>query len=129
MTDCILSPYAAMRDGYSKVFVNGKRELAHRVAYCTANNLLLTDIRNKVIRHTCDNPKCLNPAHLIIGTQADNIKDMIARGTGKQNLPKVSKLLADKIRQDSGAYKVLALRYDISMTVVSNIINRKGAYK
>lgn len=33
-----------------------------------------------VIRHTCDNPGCLNPSHTLDGTQADNIADMVARG-------------------------------------------------
>lgn len=33
-----------------------------------------------LVRHTCDNPPCINPEHLITGTRADNVADMIARG-------------------------------------------------
>ncbi len=35
---------------------------------------------DEVVMHTCDNPPCCNPAHLVVGTQADNIADMMAKG-------------------------------------------------
>jgi len=41
-----------------------------------------------VIRHTCDNRKCINPEHLILGTHQDNVKDRVKRGrsaNGKRN--------------------------------------------
>lgn len=34
----------------------------------------------KVVRHTCDNPRCINPFHLILGTQHDNVHDAMERG-------------------------------------------------
>lgn len=36
--------------------------------------------RNEVLMHSCDNPRCVNPGHLKIGTQRDNIRDAIAKG-------------------------------------------------
>lgn len=50
------------------------------------------DLTGKVIRHTCDNPLCVKPAHLLVGTQADNVADMHARGRSHhQTDPAVNK--------------------------------------
>lgn len=51
---------------------------AHRVVWEFANGELLDPYT--VVRHTCDNPPCCNPAHLVAGTQADNVRDMVERG-------------------------------------------------
>ena len=66
--------------GYGRVHRRGKQVLAHRAAYCDANNVDTCDIAGKVVRHRCDNPKCVRPGHLLLGTQADNIRDMDERG-------------------------------------------------
>jgi hypothetical protein len=42
--------------------------------------LAVDEIKGKVVRHMCDNPACVNPLHLEIGTQADNMNDMKLRG-------------------------------------------------
>lgn len=49
---------------------------AHRIAYWLDRGVYPNDI---VIRHTCDNPICCNPSHLIGGTQTDNIRDKTTR--------------------------------------------------
>ncbi|MHA6903314.1 HNH endonuclease signature motif containing protein (plasmid) [Ralstonia syzygii subsp. celebesensis] len=58
----------------------GRTQLAHRVAYCEHHGLCLDAIKGKVVRHRCDNPTCVNPEHLELGTQADNMQDKKARG-------------------------------------------------
>lgn len=35
-----------------------------------------------IVMHTCDNPPCCNPSHLVLGTQAENLADMRAKGRG-----------------------------------------------
>ena len=50
---------------------------AHRAAYRFANGAIAPGM---VVRHTCDNPACCNPAHLVIGTHADNARDREERG-------------------------------------------------
>jgi len=65
------------KDGYGYPKRNQKAVLAHRWSYEHHYNVQLTS--DTVIRHTCDNPACCNPLHLLPGTQGDNIKDMHER--------------------------------------------------
>lgn len=71
---------AASSDGYGVVRLGrgGRRRLvyAHRLAYALAYG---SPGRRQVL-HRCDNPICVNPMHLRAGTQADNVRDMIAKG-------------------------------------------------
>lgn len=65
----------------------GRRVYAHRHAYQVAYGEIP---RGRVVRHACDDPACINPAHLSIGSQHDNIHDCIARNRrnawGRQRL-------------------------------------------
>jgi hypothetical protein len=80
MIDCIKYPGSLNRDGYGDTSYLGERALSHRAAYAKAHGLRMSDLKGIIIRHTCDNPACINPEHLIPGTHADNMNDMKVRG-------------------------------------------------
>lgn len=59
--------------GYGAAYINGKQILAHRLSYKLSTGI---DPKGFVVCHRCDNKLCINPDHLFLGTQKDNIRDM-----------------------------------------------------
>ncbi len=72
-TDCQEFEGARNPHGYGQVHMSGKTVLAHRLAWALHNG---ADPARKVVMHTCDNPSCVNPEHLVLGSQAENMTDM-----------------------------------------------------
>lgn len=83
---CIDHQQKGDNKGYGRCSYGGKVVLSHRLAYCIANGVSLDEIAGKVVRHDCDNPRCVNPFHLRIGTHKDNTIDAIVRGRATKKL-------------------------------------------
>lgn len=110
-----------MPNGYGQVRHNGTA-YAHRVAY----ELHKGDIpQGLYVLHSCDNRKCVNPAHLFLGTFDDNMADMVAKGRqahGEKNFhAKLTKDQVIAIRSSVGTQREIAARYSVSRSLISMI--------
>lgn len=125
-------------DGYRNPNGYGEIKLMYRATRCsrTAYETWVGPIPDGyVVRHKCDNPPCINPDHLEVGTARDNTQDMIRRGRdgirGPRNgRTKLSTQQVDEIRREYEAGGVsqyaLADTYGVTQATISKIVLRKA---
>ena len=80
-SDCWLWKTYNHNDGYGTLHINRKRIYAHRYSWIIHYGEIPKGL---FVCHKCDNPKCVNPEHLFLGTNTDNVNDMIKKGRKKQ---------------------------------------------
>lgn len=146
--ECLMWPRATDEHGRGRIWHDGKLMLAHRWAWEQMREPIPAD---KLLCHHCDNPGCINPHHLYIGTHADNMRDMKERGRttaarypalarelgrrrGSANVhtrgegnpkAKLTREQAMAIRSDGRPTKAVAATYGVDRTTVQRI--RRGA--
>ena len=133
---CILWTGSTLKDGYgSFTDEHGKTVPAHRWAYAKARMCKLRP--HEVVRHTCDQPLCVSVEHLVLGTQAENIADKVAKGRqargAKSRRPADTSVVDEDVVRDIRASveqglvtgTMLGELYGISQTNVSDIARRK----
>jgi hypothetical protein len=135
--DCLLWTAARFADGYGIFKVHGRMLRAHRFAFELVNGPIPEGM---FVLHRCDNPACVRPEHLFLGTARDNTRDMMAKGrhsppprsVGEAN-PGGGKLTATEVRQirrkyNAGGYTLedLAAEYGVSFGMVGHIVKRRA---
>ena len=75
--DCLNWSGCITHNGYGQLTFKQQRKRAHRASY---EEFVGPIANNKLIMHTCDNRKCINPDHLVMGTAEQNTADMVSKG-------------------------------------------------
>jgi hypothetical protein len=132
-TGCWEWTAAKYRGGYGhfrrKVDGKWKMEKTHRFAYEIHNEQF---DKSLIVCHKCDNPSCVNPDHLFLGTPMDNVQDKMKKGRFKVIRNPKHRLLnleiAKAIRQDHSnglSYEELQSKYSTSKQQVSRIVRNE----
>lgn len=120
------------KNGYSKINVGHKSIFVHRFIYQIFHPN--ENIDDKVIRHSCDNPRCVCPDHLSSGTMQDNSNDMVNKDhqlKGSRNRrSKLTEEIVEEILNNtlSGYFvsrKEIENYYDVSDAIIRGLVNEK----
>jgi hypothetical protein len=94
-----------------------KYRAAHRVSWELHNGPIHSGL---LVCHRCDVSACVNPHHLFLGTQKDNLRDMVSKGRHGNRL--LTDKIAAKIRASSERPKILAARYGVCQGTIYNVL-------
>ena len=131
--NCWICTNGKTSDGYGQIYREGKKILLHRFSYELANSCKLK--KGEQVMHTCDNPSCINPKHLVKGTQKDNMRD--AYNKGRLSLPKPTgesiKLTNEEVifiyTNNTLSRRQLMKMFNISKSTISKIKTKKQNIK
>lgn len=124
---CWLWLAALNKNGYGAILATARSSLASRASWALHRGPIPTGLH---VLHKCDVRCCVNPDHLFLGTQADNLADMDRKGRRKSGSLRgdrhhQAKLKTDdvlKIREAGGSPTVVAQSYGVSRTTIGDIL-------
>lgn len=128
--DCWLWLGRCYEDGRARIKLNGRLYVTARISYFLEHGI---DPSNGKVLHTCDNVRCVNPEHLWLGSQYENVMDMVekgrhgrtsARGTRQPNAKLTDEIVLE-IRASEESQEVLRKRYGVSQSLISMVKSRR----
>lgn len=130
--DCWEWKAAKVGIGYGHFGVEGKLKLAHRMSYQFASGKKIPD--GMCVLHTCDNPGCVNPQHLVLGTIQENNQDKARKKRSswgeKASTAKLTRKQVQEIRELYKPWVVstrkLATKYGLGKSAIWRIISRQS---
>lgn len=109
------------QDGYGRRKLHGEMIYAHRLSWIVHYGEIPDEMQ---VLHKCDNPPCVNPGHLFIGTPADNMRDKVAKGRQWHSKgPKLTVSDVQTILVDTRLHREIADEYGVSRVLVTRIKN------
>lgn len=127
---CWIWTGAKFTHGYGAFYPKNKTVSTHRFSYELNIGLIP---KGMMVCHRCDNPQCIRPSHLFIGSGSDNTRDMISKGRSKrsgEDCNAIKKLSNKKVREIRERYKwgngiALSKEYGVSRPTISAVVNKK----
>lgn len=115
--------------GYGELISNKRKHLAHRASYEAFVGKIP---KGMYVCHACDNMACVNPNHLFLGTQKQNLQDMANKGRStrgvKNPMAKLTEEQVKEIKQEFAVGKTdveLSMQFNISRSTIYGIRNRR----
>ena len=116
------------KDGYGRFCFEGAQRQAHRFAYWFSTGIAPTGLN---VCHSCDNPGCVNPKHLWLGTQQANMQDSVEKGriahgeTHPSAILTKADVLEIRAKREAGStLRQLADEYGVALGNIHNITSR-----
>lgn len=124
--------------GYGRIKIKNHYHFAHRASFAIVSGVLPGSL---FVCHRCDNPPCVNPDHLFLGTNGDNLRDMWAKGRGftpfggrrpghnrgeTNPLSKLTEQAVREIRASDESREVLARRFGVHPSTIKGVLARRA---
>lgn len=116
--------------GYGRIMTKDGPQRTHRVSYCVHHGEIPSGLS---VLHHCDNRKCINPAHIYVGTQKQNMADKVGRGralTGNNRgtahpAAKIADADVYEIRKSKDSNPTLAKKYGLTPAAIGMVKRRR----